>query len=121
MIGWINLVKGGRGLERGLVATSQLLPNSSPNLNSKPKISMALIMNDYCPTNMAGTIHRHERREHVHSQISGSMPYLSVASLVSQMESPNRGQDALSEFYNSDALFGFTIGVVADIQERVVW
>jgi len=31
------------------------------------------------------------------------------------MEDPNRGQDALSEFYNSDALFGFTIGAAADI------
>jgi len=36
------------------------------------------------------------------------------------MESPNRGQDVLSEFYNSNALFGFAIGVVADIRERVV-
>jgi len=26
------------------------------------------------------------------------------------MESPNRGQDALLEFYNSDVLFGFAIG-----------
>src|SRR5882762_6619781 len=82
VIGWINLVKGGRGLERSLAATSQSLPNSSPNLNSKPKISMALIMNDYRPTNMAGTIHRHKCREHAHSWISGSTPYLSVASLV---------------------------------------
>src|SRR5882757_1405008 len=82
VIGWVDLVKGGRGLERCSVATSQSLPNSSPILNSKPKISMALIMNDYRPTNMAGTIRRHERREHVHSQISGLMPYLPVASLV---------------------------------------
>jgi len=37
------------------------------------------------------------------------------------MESPNRGQDALSEFYNSDALFGFAIGAAADIRERVAW
>jgi len=37
-------------------------------------------------------------------------PYPSVASLVRQMEDPNRGQDALSEFYNSDVLFGFAIG-----------
>src|SRR5882762_10619227 len=111
VIGWIDLVKGGRGLERGSVATSQSLPNSSPNLNSKPKISMALIMNDYHPTNMAGTIRQHKCREHVHSQISGSAPYPSVASLVNQMESPSRGQDALLEFYNSDALFRFTIGV----------
>src|SRR5882762_4371348 len=80
---------------------------------------MALIMNDYRPTNMAGTIRRHERREHAHSRISGSTPYPSVASLVRRMEDPNRGQDALLEFYNSDALFGFTIGAVADIWERV--
>ena len=81
---------------------------------------MALIMNDYHPTNMAGTIHQHECREHAHSQISGSTPYPSVASLVNQMESPNRGQDVLLEFYNSDALFGFTIGAAADIREQVV-
>jgi len=31
---------------------------------------MALIMNDYRPTNMAGTIRRHEHREHAHSRIS---------------------------------------------------
>jgi len=80
---------------------------------------MALIMNDYRPTNMAGTIRRHERREHAHSRISGSTPYPSVASLVRRMEDPNRGQDALSEFYNSDALFGFAIGAAADIRERV--
>jgi len=80
---------------------------------------MALIMNDYRPTNMAGTIRRHERREHAHSRISGSTPYPSVASLVRRMEDPNRGQDALSEFYNSDALFGFAIGVAVDIRERV--
>src|SRR6267378_5918704 len=86
VIGWIELVKGGRGLERGSVATSQSLPNSSPILNSKPKISMALIMNDYCPTNMAGTIHQHERREHAHSQISGLAPYPLVTDLVRQME-----------------------------------
>ena len=78
---------------------------------------MALIMNDYRPTNMAGTICHHERREHAHSRISGSMPYPSVTSLVSRMENPNRGQDVLLEFYNSDALFGFAIGVVADIRE----
>src|SRR5882762_3328458 len=120
VIGWTKLVKGGRGLERCSVATSQLLPNLSPILNSKPKISMALIMNDYRPTNMAGTIHRHERREHAHSRISGSTPYPSVASLVSQMESPNRGQDVLSEFYNSNVLFRFAIGAAADIRERVV-
>src|SRR5882762_9081302 len=119
VIGWIRLVKGGRGLERCSVATSQSLPNSSPILNSKPKISMALIMNDYHPTNMAGTIRRHERREHAHSWISGSMPYPSVASLVSQMENPNRGQDTLSEFYNSDALFRFAIGAAVDIWEQV--
>ena len=35
------------------------------------------------------------------------------------MKSPNRGQDALLEFYNSDALFGFTIGAAVDIWERV--
>src|SRR5882762_6414071 len=81
---------------------------------------MALIMNDYRPTNMAGTIRCHERREHAHSWISGSTPYLSIASLVSRMENPNRGQDALSEFYNSDALFGFAIGAAVDIRERVV-
>src|SRR5882757_5266364 len=80
---------------------------------------MALIMNDYRPTNMAGTIRRHECREHTHSRISGSTPYPSVASLVRRMEDPNRGQDALSEFYNSDALFRFTIGAAADIRERV--
>src|SRR5882762_8670591 len=84
VIGWVDLVKGGRGLEQGSVATSQSLPNSSPN--SKPKISMALIMNDYHPTNMAGTICRHEHREHAHSQISGSTPYPLIASLVNQME-----------------------------------
>src|SRR5882757_7537820 len=82
---------------------------------------MALIMNDYRPTNMAGTIRRHERREHAHSRISGSVLYPSVASLVNRMESPNRGQDVLSEFYNSDALFRFTIGMEADIWERVAW
>src|SRR5882762_3250617 len=80
---------------------------------------MALIMNDYRPTNMAGTIRRHERREHAHSRISGLTPYPLVASLVRRMEDPNRGQDALSEFYNSDALFGFAIGAAADIRERV--
>src|SRR5882762_1625722 len=36
------------------------------------------------------------------------------------MESPNRGQDTLSEFYNSDVLFGFAIGTAADIREQVV-
>ena len=78
---------------------------------------MALIMNNYCPTNMAGTICWHKQREHAHSCILGSVPYPLVADLVCRMEDPNRSRDALSEFYNSDALFGFAIGVAADIWE----
>jgi len=37
------------------------------------------------------------------------------------MTSPNRGQDTLSEFYNSNVLFGFAIGAAADIREQVAW
>ena len=35
------------------------------------------------------------------------------------MEAPTRGSNTLSEFYNSDALFGFSIGAAADAQEWV--
>ena len=33
------------------------------------------------------------------------------------MEGPNRGEDMLLEFYNSDALWGYTIRVAVNLQE----
>ena len=35
------------------------------------------------------------------------------------MEGPNRGEDTLLEFYNSDALWRYTMGVAADLWEQL--
>jgi len=38
---------------------------------------------------------------------------------VQHMEGPLCHQDALSEYFNVDVLWGFAIGTMADIRERV--
>lgn len=62
------------------------------------------------------TITRIDRRSFPNNRINGTGPYPSLESLVLRMERESGGRDELSEFYNSDAIFGFAIR--AEIQHR---
>src|SRR5882762_11454158 len=81
---------------------------------------MSLIAGDYSPSFCQGMIHKQEKRQFQHSCIDPDSVYPSDAALVHCMEGPMRHQDALSEYYNMDMLWGFTIGAAHDIRERMV-
>jgi len=66
VIGWIDLVKG-EGDWSGVRSNFSVASYSSPILNLTKDLN-GFIMNDY-RLHMAGTIRRHECREHAHSQI----------------------------------------------------
>jgi len=80
---------------------------------------MSLIAGDYSPSFCRGMIHKQEKCQFQHSHIDPDSVYLSDAALVHRMEGPMRHQDALSEYYNMDVLWGFVIGAAHDIRERV--
>ena len=80
---------------------------------------MSLIAGDYSLNFCRGMIHKQEKRQFQHSRIDPDSIYPSDAALVHRMEGPMCHQDALSEYYNVDALWGFVIGAVHDIRERV--
>ena len=65
-------------------------------------------------------IRKQERCTHQHSHIDLASTYPSDVALVGHMDGSIRHQDALSEYYNVDALWGFAIGATHDIRERVV-
>src|SRR5882762_8512864 len=64
-------------------------------------------------------IHKQEKHQFQHSWIDPDSVYPSDAALVCCMEGPLHHQDALSEYYNVDALWGFVIGAAHDIREHV--
>ena len=64
-------------------------------------------------------IHKQEKHQFQHSRIDPDSIYPSDAALVCRMEGPMCHQDVLSEYYNMDALWGFAIGAVHDIRERM--
>src|SRR5882762_9100313 len=80
---------------------------------------MALILNKYSPSFSQGTIWKQERHQHQHSCIDPSSAYPSDVALVGCMEGPMHHQDALSEFYNVDAIWGFAILTAADLRDRM--
>jgi len=80
---------------------------------------MSLIAGNYSPNFCCGMIHKQEKRQFQHSHIDPDSIYLSDVALVRRMEGPMHHQDALSEYYNVDALWGFVIGAAHDIRECV--
>jgi len=67
---------------------------------------MAMILNDYHPSFSWGTIRKQERCQFPHSHIDLNSVYPSDVALISHMEGPMCHQDALSEYYNMDAMWG---------------
>src|SRR5882762_8039810 len=80
---------------------------------------MSLIAGNYSLSFCRGMIHKQEKHQFQHSCIDLDSVYPSDVALVRRMEGPMRHQDALSEYYNVDALWGFAIGAVHDIREHV--
>ena len=64
-------------------------------------------------------IHKQEKRQFQHSHIDPDSIYPSDAALMRCMEGLMHHQDALSEYYNVDTLWGFAIGTTHDIRECV--
>jgi len=99
---WRKVVKrrcvGGKSLATFLSLTTFLpSPLILPN--------HVLIAGDYSPNFCRGMIHKQEKRQFQHSHIDPDSVYPSDVALVRRMEGPMCHQDALSEYYNVDALW----------------